>query len=33
VFTSTAERNSEPDTVPLKDLYAKIGQQALEIGR
>jgi len=32
VFASAAEQNSEPDTVPLKDLYAKIGQQALEIG-
>jgi len=32
VFASAAERNSEPDTVPLKDVYAKIGQQALEIG-
>ena len=32
VFDSAAERNSEPDTVPLKDVYAKIGQPALEIG-
>ena len=31
VFASTGERNSEPDAVPLKDLHAKIGQQALEI--
>jgi len=32
VLASAAERNSEPVTVPLKDVYAKIGQQALEIG-
>ena len=32
VFASAAERNSEPDTVPLKDVYAKIGQKGLEIG-
>jgi hypothetical protein len=31
VFASAPERNSEPDTVPLTDVYAKIGQQALEI--
>jgi transposase len=31
VFASAAERNAEPDAVPLKDLHAKIGQQALEI--
>lgn len=31
VFASAAERLGEPDAVPLKDLHAKIGQQALEI--
>jgi transposase-like protein len=31
VFASASERNAEPDDVPLKDLHAKIGQQALEI--
>jgi transposase-like protein len=31
VFASAAERHGEPDAVPLKDLHAKIGQQALEI--
>jgi transposase len=32
VFASAADRHSEPGAVPLKDLHAKIGQQALEIG-
>ena len=32
VFASAAERNSEPDTVLLNDVYAKIGQQPLEMG-
>jgi hypothetical protein len=32
-FGSAAERNSEPDTVALMDVYAKTGQQALEIGQ
>lgn len=31
VFASAAERNSQPDTVPLKDQHAKFGQQALKI--
>jgi hypothetical protein len=31
VFASAAERNAEPDAVLLKDLHAKIGQEALEI--
>ncbi len=31
VFASQAERGTDSDAVPLKDLHAKIGQQALEI--
>ncbi len=31
VFASAAERGSEAEAVPLKELHAKIGQQALEI--
>ena len=30
VFASAAERNAEPDAVPLKDLHAKIGQLVVE---
>ena len=31
VFASASERSSDAEAVPLKDLHAKIGQQALEI--
>ena len=31
VFASAGERSSEAEAVPLKELHAKIGQQALEI--
>jgi transposase-like protein len=31
VFESGAERGANTEAVPLKDLHAKIGQQALEI--
>lgn len=31
VFASACERSSEAEAVPLKELHAKIGQQALEI--
>ena len=31
VFASAAERDSEPDAVPLKDPHTKIGHQALAI--
>ena len=31
VVASAAERNSGPDTVPSKDVFAKIGQQAVEL--
>ena len=31
VFAAGAERGSDSEGVPLKDLHAKIGQQALEI--
>lgn len=31
VFASASERSSDAEAVPLKELHAKIGQQALEI--
>ena len=31
VFAAGSERGAGPETVPLKELHAKIGQQALEI--
>jgi transposase-like protein len=31
VFAAASERSAGTETVPLKDLHAKIGQQALEI--
>lgn len=31
VFAPASERGAESESVPLKDLHAKIGQQALEI--
>jgi transposase len=31
VFAAAAERGTDSEAVPLKDLHAKIGQQALEI--